>query len=237
MPYQAVESHRRYQQIAHQIERMIASGETPPGDRLPAERELAALFGVSRPTIREAMIALEIAGLVEIRTGSGIFVRGDVPQVPDSPLERAVEQVNGPGPFEVLTARIVIEPQVAAEAARKATIADIEEIRATAEDLTNCLDQRTTLELDQRFHVLVARSTQNVLLVSIVDELWNHNFTRMFAVMSSRTGLSETRSMDTADHAEILKQIHARNPTLARRAMRRHLTNVQRVLSKSRSLL
>ena len=74
MPIQAVEAQRLYQQIAQQLRQLIAGGEFPPGSRLPAERELASQLGVSRPSVREALIALEVEGWVEVRTGSGVYV-------------------------------------------------------------------------------------------------------------------------------------------------------------------
>ena len=74
MPFQAVATQRLYEQVAGQVTDLVARGEFKPGDRLPPERDLAKLLGVSRPTVREAMIALEIAGLVEVRVGAGAFV-------------------------------------------------------------------------------------------------------------------------------------------------------------------
>jgi DNA-binding FadR family transcriptional regulator len=234
MPYQAVDTQRRYQQVAQHIERMIADQEIVAGERLPAERELANLFGVSRPTIREAMIALEIAGLVEIRTGSGIYVRHHA----SPPLEHgAVEKValvSGPGPFEVLAARLLIEPHVAAEAARKATVANIASIKDIVDQMSDAPDGRASLELDQRFHVCIAQASQNLMLASIVEEMWNHVFSRMFETMSSMTGLSQTREMDLADHKKILRCIESHSATSSRKAMRNHLENVKRVLTRSK---
>ena len=74
MPIQPVEPRRLYLQIADQVRSLIAAGEFPPGSRLPAERKLAKRFGVSRPTLREALIALEVEGYVDVRPGSGIVV-------------------------------------------------------------------------------------------------------------------------------------------------------------------
>src|SRR6478752_2735842 len=74
MPFQAVATQRLYEQVAGQVTDLVARGEFKPGDRLPPERDLAKLLGVSRPTVREAMIALEMAGLVEVRVGAGTFV-------------------------------------------------------------------------------------------------------------------------------------------------------------------
>ena len=79
MPLQQVEPRRLYRQIAEQITGLIASGEFPPGSRLPAERELAAKLGVSRASVREAIISLEIGGLVDVRVGTGIFVDPGLP--------------------------------------------------------------------------------------------------------------------------------------------------------------
>jgi DNA-binding FadR family transcriptional regulator len=92
---------RLYQQVADSIRRQIQSGAMPPGSRLPSEKLLAQQLGVSRPTVREAMIALEIAGLVEIRTGSGSYVRHR-----DTIAAPSVD--TGPGPIELLNARILI---------------------------------------------------------------------------------------------------------------------------------
>ena len=74
MPFQAVATQRLYEQVAGQVTELVARGEFKPGDRLPPERDLAKVLGVSRPTVREAMIALEMAGLVEVRVGAGTFV-------------------------------------------------------------------------------------------------------------------------------------------------------------------
>jgi biotin operon repressor len=98
LPLQAVEPRRLYRQIAEQIAQLIASGEFLPGSRLPAERELAASLGVSRASVREAIISLEIGGLVEVRVGTGIFVAATA-----APRGSATDE--GPGPFELLDAR------------------------------------------------------------------------------------------------------------------------------------
>src|SRR6476469_7382201 len=113
MPLQALEPQRLYRQIAEQLRALITSGEFKPGERLPAERDLAKQMGVSRPSVREALIALEVEGWVEVRTGSGVFVldrthkRKADTKVPD----------NEWGPLEIIRARRVIEGEIAALAA------------------------------------------------------------------------------------------------------------------------
>ena len=113
MPFQSIEPRRLYRQIADQIRGLIKSGEFQAGSRLPPERDLAKQLGVSRPSVREALIALEVEGLVEVRIGSGIYVlaaNGKPRLLPDDAEAPA-------GPFELLRARYVIE--VREEAARR----------------------------------------------------------------------------------------------------------------------
>ena len=114
MPLEAIEPRRLYRQIADQIRQLIDRGEYPVGGRLPAERELADMRGVSRPTVREALIALEVEGRLRIKVGSGIYVNAP----PASEQEAHAGTIEGP--FEVLRARAFVESAVAEEAARKA---------------------------------------------------------------------------------------------------------------------
>src|SRR5213079_1911863 len=116
MPFQSIEPRRLYRQIADQIRRLIGSGEFGPGARLPPERDLARQLGVSRPSVREALIALEVEGLVEVRIGSGIYVRGTAPDGAPADGVRGPGPTGEPaeaaaGPFELLRARYVIEAE------------------------------------------------------------------------------------------------------------------------------
>src|SRR3954462_10543493 len=105
MPIQAIDSDRLYRKIARQLSTLIESGEFAPGQRLPAERELAEQLGVSRPSVREALIALEIEGKVEVRVGAGVFVAEKWPKK----ATLGVGEGEGEGPFELLRARMTIE--------------------------------------------------------------------------------------------------------------------------------
>src|SRR6266478_9463097 len=126
MPIQAVDDRRLYRQIADQLTRLITSGEFRKGERLPSERDLAVQLGVSRPSVREALIALEIQGLVEVRVGAGIFV-AQSERPPIVPINE------GQGPFELLRARWLIEGEIAALAAREGSKPDFEQIRAAVQ--------------------------------------------------------------------------------------------------------
>src|SRR5512135_382171 len=104
MPFQSIEPRRLYRQIAEQIRALIRAGEFQPGGRLPPERDLARQLGVSRPSVREALIALEVEGLVEVRIGSGIYVLGEV----RDGTPKGETALPAAGPFELLRARYVI---------------------------------------------------------------------------------------------------------------------------------
>lgn len=231
MLLQAVETQRLYQLVASQIEAMIRAGGITPGARLPSERDLAAQLGVSRPSVREAMIALEISGLVEIRNGSGIYVRQELP-LSAPPVASALPDET-PGPFEVLDARLLIEPQIAADAAKKAATEDVAALWQLVEEMREPADPLVGLERDRRFHFLVASATKNLTLTKIVDGLWSHHFQPMHAGLSLMTGLLHTDAMDIRDHTEIVQQIENGSAVGARRAMREHLMNVRAILLKA----
>src|SRR5258708_3565842 len=159
MPITRLEPQRLYRQIADQIQELIRSGEFPPGSRLPPERTLAVQLGVSRPSLREAMIALEIAGAVTVQTGSGIYVRTGLPSAASVP---AAIPDSGPGPFELIGARRVIESQIAGLAAELARPTDIDRLSAAIaqmveEDRQGAVDE----EADRSFHIALAEATRN----------------------------------------------------------------------------
>src|SRR5262249_28265178 len=107
LPLEAIEPRRLYRQIADQLRHLIDQGEFAVGSRLPAERMLADRLGVSRPTVREALIALEVEGRLKIRVGSGIYVVEPQPAVA-VPANVAIE-----GPLELLRARAFVESAIA----------------------------------------------------------------------------------------------------------------------------
>ena len=148
MPIQPVENQRLYRQIADQISGLIASGEFEQATRLPSERDLAVQLGVSRPLVREALIALEVEGKVDVRVGSGIYVARRRPAAAIDPDRQ------GQGPFELLRARWSIEGEIAAEAARTGTARDLARVRAAVDDLQRRQKQRRDMDpADRDFHL------------------------------------------------------------------------------------
>ena len=216
---------RLYQQVADSIRKQIQSGAMPPGSRLPSEKLLAQQLGVSRPTVREAMIALEIAGLVEIRTGSGSYVRQR-----DTIAAPSVD--TGPGPIELLNARILIEGEIAAEAAQRATPEDLVAIAETLREMESIISRgEHSRNADQNFHVSIARASGNDVLASIVGELWAGMFSPLFHQFSERTRLVRRQDAALHEHRAIYAALRTHDALGARAAMRHHLMQVQAVLS------
>jgi DNA-binding FadR family transcriptional regulator len=192
---------------------------------LPGEIDLAKVCGVSRPTIREAMVALEIAGELEIRSGSGAYVRESV-----NPMSLVLD--SGPGPFELLRARILIEGEIAADAALYASAGDLAKIEKTLQSMRRMVLAKTNAQVsDRQFHVAIGEAAKNSVLASIVDGLWAGMFAPMYHRLSQRAGLDLHQAAALEDHEQIFAAIAGRNPNEARRAMRRHLLHVEEHLT------
>ena len=172
MPLQTVEPQRLYRQIAGQLRTLIAAGEFSPGGRLPAERDLAKQLGVSRPSVREALIALEVEGGIDVRTGSGIYV-WTADAVNGGAAAKAQDHDQGEwGPLELMRARELVEGEVAALAARNARRT---QIAAIASALTQMREEAgagiVPREGDEAFHTAVAQACGNEVLRDTVQRL------------------------------------------------------------------
>ena len=228
MQIEAVKTQRLYLQVADQLMTLIRGGSVATAERLPAERDLAVRFGVSRPTIREAMIALEIAGIVEIRSGSGVYVV-------DNSRSAPVAADQGPGPFEILEARRLFEGKACALAAERITNEQIEELRTLLVAMEQENQQQDAHErADEQFHCLIAEAARNSAVSSTVAWLWQ---------LRKESGLSQRfhqRVRDEGikpvidDHRRILNALEERDPAGSRRAMAAHLQRVIDQLLESR---
>ncbi len=210
---------RLYRQVSNKILDMIASGSYPPGTRLPGKRELADLFEVSRAVIREAEISLEALGHVEIKVGSGVYVRE-----PSASTRGRLPSVSA---FELTQTRLIFESETAALAARMITDEQLSELERTVEQMANVdHDSPDGADADRKFHMLIAKATGNAANIHVMESLW-----RM------RTELDEVRKVhsavcveDTAhrvdEHAAILNALRDRDPNQARKAMRQHFSRL-----------
>lgn len=206
-----------YRRIVQAIVADIAAGVFPIGARLPAERDLTERFGVSRPTIREAMIALEMQGLVEARKGSGVFVLASTSATAGEELDI--------GAFEITEARRLIEGEVAAVAATEIDPEQLAYLRTLLDDMAQ-EDDAAAEEADRRFHIGIAEATGNAVLIAAVTDTWDMRFRSPLArqVLSKAGSLGTKERMD--EHGRILRALEARDPVEARLAMRDHLTRV-----------
>jgi GntR family transcriptional regulator, transcriptional repressor for pyruvate dehydrogenase complex len=206
------EPRRLYQQIADRVRNLIQAGQFPAGSRLPAERELAQQLGVSRPSLREALIALEIAGNVEIRMGSGIYVNAD-------PEKRVVTQGAsiGESPLEIMQARELIEGSVVVMACARMTPEPLAALRATLDEMrANVHVDRRAMELDRQFHLLLAEQAGNSVVVRIIRDLFDEQ-------IRTRFENNDTWVLALAEHEIIYAALEARDPLQAQAAMRTHL--------------
>jgi len=227
MPIHSIEPRRLYRQIADQIRGLIQTGEYPPGSRLPPERDLARQLGVSRPSVREALIALEVERLVDVRIGSGIYVLGQA-------TGHAVDEVEAAsGPFELLRARWVIESECAALAAKSATKAQIVAMEDALGQMQHVMEyeKRQPLGADRLFHVRLAEATGNGALVSVVKMLWDERQGALFAQLEQHYDTPALWKSAIAEHRQVLKAVAARDAGGARAAMQRHLNKAYKRFS------
>ena len=229
MPLHAVENRRLYRQIADQIARLIERGEYRPGDRLPPERDLARQLGVSRPSVREALIALEVEGYVEVRIGSGVYV------VERAARPAAVEPLaEDSGPFELIKARWLIEAECAALAAKHATRAQLRAIEE-ALDQMDAERARGTMPLaaDYAFHLRIAEASGNSALVLVVKTLWSQRTGPLFLRLEHHYDTPALWTVAIREHREIVGAIARHDAGAARSAMRRHMNQAAKRFSSS----
>jgi GntR family transcriptional regulator, uxu operon transcriptional repressor len=216
---------RLYRTVASRVAELIREQDIRPGQRLPSERDLAATLGVSRTSLREAVIALELGGVVAVHGGSGVYV--NLPPEPQADMPE-----RGAGPFEVLKARRLIESDVCAMAARVASDSAIDAILDAALAMEVMHDvYASNEEADRNFHLAIARATGNSAMVGAVEYLWGQRG-RLWHKLKERFQTEELRQQTLKDHRRILAAIVARDPAGARRAMQAHLERVTQTFSR-----
>lgn len=220
---------RLYQEVGLQLQTRISQGEFDIGDRLPPERDIAQVFNVSRSVVREAIIMLELQGLVEVRKGSGVYIT-HLPQDNGDDEQRS----NDVGPFELLQARQVIESQIVSFAANNITKSDISLLREYLEkdriSLENNLDE-DDYDFDKLFHLTIAKASQNSVLSDIVYDFWRRREqSPMWQQLHTHIHDNQYRYRWIDDHEKILHALQRRDPELARNAMWAHIEHVKDTL-------
>ena len=217
----ALADQRLYQSVAQRIQNRIFDGVYKPGDRLPGERELAEEFSVSRVTIREAEIALQATGYIQVKTGSGAYVT-DL-------ADRNAQDVPAVNALELTEARLLFESEAAALAARSITDATLDRL----EELVSIMASSTpdndgaSQAADREFHLVVAAASRNSAVQHVVESLWRMR-SELPAVREIHAAVcaNETAEERGDEHRDVLKALRNRDPVAARQAMQEHFSRL-----------
>ena len=227
MPVRSIQPQRMYEQIAAELTRLIREREFRPGDRLPPERELAQQLGVSRPSVREAMIALETAGVIEVRTGSGTYVRSVVDEKFRLPWSQQAD--TAPGVREQFDARKLIEPELAALAAQSATKDEIDALAAAVDRADAHFRKGERAEDDDYFfHTNLAAASRNTVLAELIRHLWDLRKHPMWDTVRARVVTPAHRAQVVADRRAIVTALRRRDAAAARNVMKHYMKEAEK---------
>ena len=208
---------RLYQELAQAVIREIIDGIYPVGTRLPAERELASRYDVSRTTVRETMIALEVQGIVEVRVGSGAYVL----TVPGGTVAPSISVTA----FELTEARLLIEGESAALAATQVTDKDLSAIEELLSAIARENRESHSHEgADREFHLAIARATRNRAIYDAVENLWDQREASPESALLHAKARAANIKPVVEEHTAVFEALRARDPAAARNAMRKHLS-------------
>lgn len=221
-----IRSKRVYEEVAERIAQLIENAELQSGDRLPAERDLARRFSVSRPSVREAIIALETAGLVEVRAGEAAYV-----------ATRQLEEISlplaslAPSAWEQMEAGELFETQLAGNAARRGEISARKRVEAV---LTGASSGRHPLEvsapLTWSFHRAVIEAGDNAFMASLADELWRYRAGKSWLGYASKFGRFDADPALTFDRFRLAEAIVGGSERDAAAAMGRLYLRMRAIL-------
>jgi GntR family transcriptional regulator, transcriptional repressor for pyruvate dehydrogenase complex len=222
--YKLVRTSRLYEQIVQQIEESIVKGDLKTGDQLPAERDLAQRFGVSRTAVREAVKALREKGLVEAYSGRGTFITDGTTQAVRQSLDLMVKIGQPEGFAHLAEVRAILEPEIAALAAVRIQESELATMREAVALMDKAYeDPDAYIEADLDFHLALAEGAANPIILSLLDSivgLLREQRMRVFRVTGGpqRGQIYHKRILDAVEHHDAEK---------AREAMRAHLMQVR----------
>ncbi|WP_018306784.1 FadR/GntR family transcriptional regulator [Desulfitobacterium hafniense] len=232
MELKPIKTRKIYEEIVEQIRELVARGELKPGDRLPSERDLVERLKVSRASIREALSALELMGLLEVRSGEGTFVRKLRSESVVAPLAWMLTMEKGTV-LELLEIRKILEVQAVGMAAERAEAEDIRELSAALDRLQDDLHSPTSDgSSDHRFHYAITRATKNKIMIRLMDTISD---LMKYSLKASRSKLYEgkyTPALLFQEHKKIYEAIVAKDVEMARNYMLTHLTGVEEEILK-----
>ena len=224
-----VEPMRLYRQIAALISDRIDEGLFPVGSLLPAERDLAEQLGVSRTSVREALIALEVGGKVSIRVGHGVQILQATPRM-DRVGASAEFSEGDIGPIQIMEARRLIEPRSAELAALNRDSSNLNRIERALEEQARAESVQSAehRDWDRTFHLEIAKAGGNAALTLLIGTLWDYRRKPMFEKIEELLMGPDRLCRTPAEHGRIFEAIAAGDRTAARNAMKAHLDAVLR---------
>lgn len=222
--YTPVQPARLYEQVVEQIEQQILRGNLRHGDRLPTERELAEQFHVSRTVVREAVKALREKGLVQGYQGRGTFITNGTARAVRHSLGLMMQISAAKSATDLAEVREILEPEIAALAARRATKQDLVAIQRAVAIMDTTLDDADAfVEADLQFHLTLAQATQNPLISTLINPIVD-----LLREERKRTFKHGGAARGQAHHKKISDAIMRRDAEAARAAMRAHLKQVRK---------
>jgi DNA-binding FadR family transcriptional regulator len=225
--FKVVRSKRLYEQIAEQVEALIKAENLLPGSKLPGERELAEMMGVSRPSIREALIALETAGYIEFRQGSGNYVRDPASRKTLSVLK--LEDL-GPGALEQFEARRALEPACAELAGSRATPTQVAGLKASLQRMRQLIASgRDPSEEHRTFHSQIAVASGNSIFAAAVRDLWTLRQDAMWDLLRRRVANDESHRAGLAFREKLILSLERGDSSGARNAMEEHFERISKL--------
>lgn len=221
------------EEIVKQIKQLISSGELKPGDRIPSERELATMLGVSRPSVREAIMVLEAMGFLESRQGGGTYVKALTEGSIMNPLAKLVEKKDPELLRSLAEVRMGLESWSAYLAAQRATEADVEEMRRLYQIMQVEAEKGGwSPDVDAEFHYAITAASHNSLQMHVLDSIHSlFHATIQVALMEFYQQEGHVQLL-LAHHYDIMEAIAAHDPELARKKMMEHLGMVEEKMSQ-----
>lgn len=235
MGFKVIDHKKITHQIAQQIIQLIKEGEFTVGDRLPAERELCEKMKVSRGSIREALSALQAAGIVETKTGSGTFVK-QVPVSKRDELKAIAEALNDVDPLDLIEVRESLESKAAYLAAQRASKPEIEKMKESLDQMEKLLNQNENPNPgDMKFHKEIIKASKNTVLIMLMERIYSimqqYYWQELMKELSYKKNIQpEFRTEYLKQHKEIYRSILEQNPSKASRLMSEHIHYVYRKL-------
>ncbi|NIQ94448.1 MAG: FadR family transcriptional regulator [Desulfuromonadales bacterium] len=221
------------EEIVEQIKELISSGELKPGARIPSEREMASVLGVSRPSVREALMVLEAMGFVESRQGGGTYVRSLAETALADPLSNLIGERTPRMLYALVEVRMGLESWSAFLAAQRAEPQEIERLR----DLYNTMEEQAANggwdpEVDAKFHYTITEATHNTLQVHVLDTIHSLFNTTIMVALTEFYKRENYIDLLLTQHKEILDAIADHDPERAREKMMNHLDLVEKKMNE-----